>query len=653
VLYIPFQIRGRLTGFAEVWESRRRRRFTADEIALCQGIAQQAAIAIENARLYQESRRRAEDMALLYEASLTVSSHLSLSQVLETIHLQIREVWNPPVFFIALYDEPADALDFVIYVDRGQRLAPFRQSLVEKSGFSAWIVKHRRPILIQDWQQEAAGSPVQGIPVGDVTRSWLGVPLVVGDRLVGVMSVQDYEPDAYGREHEQFLSTIAGQVAIAIENARLYQQAEEMAEENERLYQETQKRLGEVSLLYDTSSAVSRTLDLNRVLNTTAEQITAALAADGCALWIWDREEAVLVTQLDYVDNPELREPRPPGTVYPLDDYPAACQVLTERQPLPVQAGDEQAEPAARAWLEERQVRSALLVPIVVRDRAIGLRELSQTERDREFSANEVRLCQTLANQAAAAIENARLYEGVKEADQAKSEFIDFVAHELKQPMTAMQGYAKLLTMGVGGQLNDQQKQFVQVINSNVERMGKLVNDLLEISRLEAGRTKLSLAPVDLHEVLEETLTYTRTELEARHHVVEVDTPEDLPPVLGDRDRLIQILTNLVSNAYKYTPEGGHIRIAVNGQDRTDVPPGHVYVSVSDDGIGMSPQELLRLEEKFFRADNELVREQPGTGLGVSITRNLVALHGGELLVESEPGQGSTFAFTLPIAGDA
>ena len=460
-LYIPFQIRGRLAGFAEVWESRRIRRFTADEIALCQGIAHQAAIAMENARLYQESRRRAEDMALLYEISLTVGSHLSLQEVLETIHLQIREVWNPPVFFIALYDEVEDALDFVIYVDRGERLAPFRQSLQEKPGFSAWIVRNRRSILIGDWQQEAETSPVQGIPVGDLTRSWLGVPLVAGNQLVGVMAVQDYEPHAYTREHEQFLSTVA--------------------------------------------------------------------------------------------------------------------------------------------------------------------------------------------NQAAAAIENARLYEGVKEADQAKSEFIDFVAHELKQPMTAMQGYAKLLTMGVGGQLNDTQNEFVGVINSNVGRMGKLVSDLLEISRLEAGRIRLAMAPVNLKEVLEETLTNTRTEIEARHHIVEVDVPEEMPVVLGDRERLVQILTNLVSNAYKYTPEGGVIRIAVDGQDHPGAPPGHVHVSVSDNGIGMSPQDLLKLQEKFFRADDDLVRAQPGTGLGVSITRNLVALHGGELLVESEPGQGSTFAFTLPL----
>jgi signal transduction histidine kinase len=288
---------------------------------------------------------------------------------------------------------------------------------------------------------------------------------------------------------------------------------------------------------------------------------------------------------------------------------------------------------------------------MVARDKAFGLLELLQAGEARKFTANEIRLCQTLANQAAAAIDNARLYEGVRLADQAKSEFIDFVAHELKQPMTAMQGYAKMLTLGIGGELNDTQTQFVDVITSNVDRMGKLVSDLLEISRLEAGRTTLKLEPVNLELVVQETIVNTRTEIEARKHTLEVEALEELPPVMGDRERLVQILTNLVSNAYKYTPEGGLIRIAVDGQDRPEVPAGHLCISVSDTGIGMSPQELLSLEEKFFRADHDLVQQQPGTGLGVSITRNLVTLHGGEFFIESEPGKGSTFVFTLPVAG--
>ncbi len=460
-LAVPIHREGQVIGVINL-ESPEPAAFDRDDLTFLQRMADHAAIAFENARLYQESQRRAEDMALLYDISLAINAHLELGQVLDALYERIRDVWDPPVFFIALYDEEEDSLDFAIYVDRGERVPPFRQDLKEQSGFSAWIVRNRKPLLIRDWEKEAATSPVQGCLIGDPTRSWLGVPLLIGERLIGVMAVQDYAPNAYGQDHLRFLSTIAGQVAIALENARLH--------------------------------------------------------------------------------------------------------------------------------------------------------------------------------------------EGVRQANRAKSEFIDFVAHELKQPMTAMQGYAKMLTMGIGGELTETQRQFVDVITSNVDRMGKLVQDLLEISRLEAGRTKLKLAPVSLADVVAETVMNTRTEIEARHHTLEVDVPEDLPPVRGDRERLVQILTNLVSNAYKYTPDGGRIRIIADGPDGSDVPEGYLRVRVEDTGIGMTPQEIAKLDEKFFRADHDLVQKQPGTGLGVSITRNLVELHGGEFFVESEPGKGSTFAFTVPIA---
>jgi signal transduction histidine kinase len=390
-------------------------------------------------------------------------------------------------------------------------------------------------------------------------------------------------------------------------------------------------------------------LDLNLALRTTAEQITASLAADGCAITIWAKEEDALVALLDYWADPDWREPEAPGAVHPLPERPMSRHVLSSRQPMVVQADDPEANSTELNRMAEQEVQSLLMVPMVVRDEALGLLELRQTGELREFSPTEIRLCQTLASQVAAALENARLYQDVKEADQAKTEFIDFVAHELKQPMTAMQGYAKLLTMGIGGELSGTQKEFVRVINSNVDRMSKLVNDLLEISRLEAGRIKLTVAPVDLREVVDETITNTRIEIEARHHRLELHIGQDLPPVLGDHKRLVQILTNLVSNAYQYTPDGGTIKIAAKGWDDAEAPQGHLLVSVSDTGIGMSPKDLANLEEQFFRADHDLVLAQPGTGLGVSITRSLVELHGGEFIVESEPGRGSTFRFTVPI----
>ena len=239
-----------------------------------------------------------------------------------------------------------------------------------------------------------------------------------------------------------------------------------------------------------------------------------------------------------------------------------------------------------------------------------------------------------------------------QEAHQSQLEFIDFVAHELKQPMTAIQGYAKMLMLGLGGELSETQQQFVEVINSNVVRMGKLIDDLLQISRLEAGRIELNLAPVSLREAVAEALAGNQDDIDARHHTLQVEIPEDLPPALGDRARLVQILANLVSNAVRYTLDGGTIRITAGRRDDPEMPTSHLLVTVSDTGIGMSPQEMTRLEEKFFRADHDLVRSMPGTGLGVSIARQLVKLHGGELAVESEVNRGSAFSFSVPVAGE-
>jgi signal transduction histidine kinase len=233
-----------------------------------------------------------------------------------------------------------------------------------------------------------------------------------------------------------------------------------------------------------------------------------------------------------------------------------------------------------------------------------------------------------------------------EDLDGAKLEFMDFVAHELKQPMTAIQGYARMLTMGIGGDLNDTQNEFVRVINANVERMSRLVNDLLEISRLEAGRIELKMADVLLREVVEEVLNDARTEIEARHHNLEVDISDNLRPAAGDRERIVQVLKHLVSNACRYTPDGGTLRITAEESAGGD----QLSISITDTGIGMSPQEVARLGEKFFRGSHDLVQTQTGNGLGLPICQHLISLHGGTLFVESEPKQGSMVRITLPAA---
>jgi signal transduction histidine kinase len=256
------------------------------------------------------------------------------------------------------------------------------------------------------------------------------------------------------------------------------------------------------------------------------------------------------------------------------------------------------------------------------------------------FNEDAQALASRLADRAAIAIENGRLYEAVQRANRAKSEFVSLVAHELKVPMTSIRGYADLLA--VVGPVNDQQKDFVTTIKRNVQRMTVLVSDLNDISRIESGQMQIKWEQVNLRSVVDEAKEAVLQQIEEAGHSYVEDVPTELPPVRGDRSRVIQVLVNLLSNAYKYTPTGGKIMLRAVNQ------AGRVSISVTDTGIGMTPEQLAKLGTKFWRADHEQVTSQPGTGLGLAITRNLLNLMSGELNIESQPGRGSTFTLTLP-----
>ena len=284
-------------------------------------------------------------------------------------------------------------------------------------------------------------------------------------------------------------------------------------------------------------------------------------------------------------------------------------------------------------------------VPVDERSyRVIGALSVGNRVSARSFSGHDCQLLLALADYAAIAIENSRLYDEVRLADRAKSEFVSFVAHELRTPMTSIRGYAELLAKGAVGPLTPQQEEFLATILSNAERMQVLVSDLRDISRIELGQLQLELKPVRLTEALENGLEATRAQIDARSQRLELDVPDDLPPVYADPARLEQVLINLLSNAYKYTPEGGQIRVRARRQN------GDVHCAVSDSGIGISPEDQARLFTKFFRSEDPAVREMPGTGLGLCIVKSLVELQGGHIIVESQLGRGTTFAFTVPVA---
>jgi two-component system sensor histidine kinase VicK len=219
-------------------------------------------------------------------------------------------------------------------------------------------------------------------------------------------------------------------------------------------------------------------------------------------------------------------------------------------------------------------------------------------------------------------------------------------SHELKIPMTSIKGYAKLLSMGAVGSLTEQQREFLGVISNNVDRMDRLVSDLLDVSRIEAGRIRLELEDVQIKDVIDEVLESVHTQIEKKELHLSLDIDEDLPRIRADYTRVVQIMTNLISNAYKYTPKGGNITVIAkpyNGAVQG------IIVSVRDTGYGISAADLAKLFTTFHRSSDKKIREQPGTGLGLAITKKMIESHGGEITVESEYGAGSCFTFTVPL----
>jgi signal transduction histidine kinase len=292
---------------------------------------------------------------------------------------------------------------------------------------------------------------------------------------------------------------------------------------------------------------------------------------------------------------------------------------------------------------------SQVVIPIRREAQVIGLLLLESVVE----SQVDLGFLTRLSDHAAIAISNAQLYGEVQRANLAKSDFVSFVAHELKNPMTAIKGYTELLAGGAVGQINDMQSNFLNTIRSNVDRMSTLVSDLNDDSKIEADRLRLEFASQNMPGIMDEIVRSANRQIDEKKQALNLALPEQLPQVWADRTRLAQVLVNLISNANKYTPEGGHIEIAAEATTNQWDPAGAprvVHVWVRDDGIGISLEDQQKIFQKFFRSEDSKAHEVPGTGLGLNITKSLVEMQGGRIWFESEYRRGTTFHFTVPVA---
>jgi PAS domain S-box-containing protein len=399
VLGVPMRVGDRVTGVINVSDYKRTGFFDKEDIRLVGLFADQAAIAIETARLFEAEREQRELAEALREASAAVGSTLDLEQILDHILEQVDRVI------------PNDAVNVNLVTEGRARIVRWRG--YERFGheISALALKVTDTPTLRQMQETGKALVISDttadpewvrVPEVSWVGSYAGAPIQVQGVVIGFLNADSATPGFFSQAHAERLQAFADQVSLALQNARLYL--------------ETQQRLADLSLVFDTSAAVSTSLDADTVLEATARQITSALMIEGCTIYRWQRKRDSIVCLVDYSPDLAWWQPEAPGTVYHLADYPTSRQVLCERQPLVVQASDSQADPAELAWMAKEEVQTVLMVPMIVRDEAFGVLEIMQSTQsgERVFTPTEIALCQTLANQAAAALENARLFREMR-----------------------------------------------------------------------------------------------------------------------------------------------------------------------------------------------------------------------------------------------
>ena len=473
-------------------------------------------------------------------------------------------------------------------------------------------------------------------------RTTLATPLLREGTAIGAILIRRMEVRPFSDKQVKLLETFAAQAVIAIENVRLFQELEARTRDLARSVEQLQA-LGAVG------QAVSSTLDLDTVLQTVVSRASQLAAADGGSIFEYDEAAGEFRLRATHGYAPEL--------VVALETMPIRMgegvigRAAEQREPM--QVADIAREGAYRSRFRDVLLRTGyralLAVPLAREDQVIGALSVNR-KAPGEFPPEVIELLRTFATQSALAIQNARLFQELGDKSQEleaasrhKSEFLANMSHELRTPLNAIIGFSEVLGERMFGELNDKQAEYIQDILSSGRHLLSLINDILDLSKVEAGRMELELSRFDLPAAIGGAVILVRERATTHGLALEVSVDDRLGAFVGDERKIRQVLLNLLSNAVKFTPEGG--RVAV----RAAPANGAVEVSVTDTGIGIAPEDQEAIFQEFRQVGTDYARKREGTGLGLALARRFVDLHGGRIWVKSRLGEGSTFTFTLPV----
>jgi PAS domain S-box-containing protein len=651
VLAVPLRVKGRVVG-AFAAGDHLGRVFAADEGRLAEALADHAAVALDNARLYRDAEERRHEAELLAELARAITASLDLDTVLGRVTAAAKELCGADLARIALWDAGRHGMAFQYTV--GTRVGDHDHVLLTPGkGLAGEVLATGRAVRTARVLDDPRLHPDYAEMIRtEGSLAVLVAPIRMGERIEGLIYVDNRAPRAFSDRDETVLMRLADHAAIALRNARLF-----AGEQGAR--GEAEARARRTRLLADISRALTSSTDYESTLDAVARLLVPA-RADWTIVHLARRDGTVRRVAVAYADPAHAALAgemlRLPPTVSWQSDTSSGVQAVRAGRSLLLDAGaaarieDIVGDPADRRMLRALRPHAMLVVPLIARGRTLGSLTWVRLTGAEPYTVEDLGLAEDVAARAALAIDSARLYRraerarvDAEEANRAKDEFLAVLSHELRTPLTSMLGWLRLLRTGQLGP--DKVAQALEVVERNTRTQAQLINDLLDVSRIITGKLQLDLYPVDLAPIMEEAVESVRRDAEAKGVGLELTMGAGAGPVLGDPLRLGQIVGNVIANAVKFTSTGGHVRASL-ARDADAV-----VITIVDTGIGIEPALLAHIFDRFRQADSTITRRHGGLGLGLAIARHLAELHGGNVKAESAgAGRGSTFTIRLPLA---
>lgn len=622
---MPLIVKGQTIGVLGAgWKGNRP--FDPGVVEPLQLLASQAAVASEQARIYAAAQpvlRRSLQLADVYPAFAAAVKALLAYDRIGVVVPEKQKL----VMALSVADPP---------------LASWQgESWSQTEGTAGgWVLAEKRPRIVRDLATEGQSFSDDVFMVQEGVRSTLMLPLLAGEEAVGFFFLDNRTPGSYTERDVDLLEPVAQQLALAIQNNRLMKELQERSSELARSVEE-------MKVLREVGQAVNSSLDLQTVLTNIVAHAVQLSGTDGGTIHEFDEQSGQFILRTTHGMDEELVEALRANPLRLGEGAVGRAAVAREPIAFPdIETGTY--EPALRNLLAQSGFRAILNVPLLREDRIFGGLAVCRKSPG-EFEPQVVDLLRTFATQSALAIQNARQFEEIGRKSQQleiaskhKSQFLANMSHELRTPLNSILGHTELILDNIYGRVPAKIRDALKRVDKNGRHLLGLINDVLDLSKIEAGSLTLSLTDYSMKELIQTAVTAVEPLATEKKLALKVALPANLPRGKGDEQRITQVLLNLTGNAIKFT-EVGEICVEVSASK------GDFLVSVADTGLGIAEADQQRIFEEFQQAENSNTRKKGGTGLGLSIARRIIELHGGRIWVESSPGHGSVFRFTLPV----